>query len=81
MFESVLNLLIPVANIIEKDVPGFAQKTQIQINQIRTEYVQELGKAPDLIDDAKLYSLECQLRDLVELCYSSIQPANTQAKP
>ena len=78
MFEAILNLLIPIANIIEKNQPGFAATTQEKIAKLRTEYLNELGKPSEQIDDALLDSLELQLCDLLSVCNTALQPTNVK---
>jgi hypothetical protein len=80
MIEEILALLVPIANIIEKDVPGFAQRTLQQINELRNQYETELAKPSDQINDGLLDSYDFQLRELIKLCSSSLQPANAQTQ-
>jgi hypothetical protein len=74
MFQSILSLLIPVADIIDKKQPGFAASTQIKINNLRTAYEAEMGKKSSDIDDAMLASLELQLCELIQLSNTALQP-------
>jgi len=80
MIETILELLSSVASIVDKEVPGFAEQTASKINDLRTEYADEMGKSIDDIDAAKLDSLDFELRNLIGLFRTTIQPENNPTK-
>ncbi len=80
MLATIFSLLASVASIIDKQLPGFAAQTQEKINALKEQYEDELGKDWSDIDAAKLDSLDLQLRDLIAVFNSAVQPTNNSSK-